>query len=87
MWKELAWDVLTRLGWLLREEGRVRPSGKVLVGDERDDATEEALDDARQLLAAVLDTVDVGGATSWWGGQPRPTTASTLSWWRAGQTA
>ncbi|GAA1316154.1 MAG: hypothetical protein ACTIMA_03120 [Brachybacterium tyrofermentans] len=67
---ELAWDVLTRLGWLLREEGRVRPSGKVLVGDERDDATEEALDDARQLLAAVLDTVDVGGATSWWGSSP-----------------
>lgn len=67
---ELAWDILTRHGWLLREEGRVRPSGKVLVSDELDGMTEEALDDARHLLAAVLDTVDVGGAASWWGSSP-----------------
>ncbi|WP_394216394.1 hypothetical protein [Brachybacterium vulturis] len=31
-----AWDMLTRHGWLVREDGWVRPTGKPLVGTESD---------------------------------------------------
>lgn len=56
----LAWTVLTRHGWLVREEGWVRPTGRALAAPGRDDATERDLDGARSLLAAALDEAAAG---------------------------
>lgn len=50
-----AWDVLTQQGWLDREDGWVRPTGKPLFSVGGDALTEEGVDSARRLLAAVLE--------------------------------
>ncbi|ATG50148.1 hypothetical protein CFK38_00400 [Brachybacterium vulturis] len=56
-----AWDLLTRHGWLVREDAGVRPTGTPLVGtgsDARaeDGPDEDGLDGARRLLVAVLES-------------------------------
>ncbi|ASK66140.1 hypothetical protein CFK39_10315 [Brachybacterium avium] len=52
---DLAWAVLTEHGWLVREEGWVRPAGRTLVRTANEVRTEADLDDVRGLLAAALD--------------------------------
>lgn len=65
---ERAWDILTRHGMLLREEGQVRPTGSAVLPEAGNAPSEEGLDGARQLIAAALDTVGIGDTHSWWPG-------------------
>src|SRR5699024_9821557 len=58
---QLAWSVLTRHGWLVREAGWVRPTGRPLAVTRSEGTAEPDVDGGRMLPAAALDEAAAGG--------------------------